>query len=75
MTEQSMDFESAFRSLQEIIARLENSELPLEEAIKLYEEGTRLSEVCANILAAAELRVSTLPRELPTDENDEEAVF
>ncbi|HNX46307.1 MAG: exodeoxyribonuclease VII small subunit [Anaerolineaceae bacterium] len=75
MTEQSMDFESAFRSLQEIIARLENSELPLEEAIKLYEEGKRLSEVCANILAAAELRVSTLPRELTTDENDEEAVF
>ena len=75
MTEQSMDFESAFRSLQEIIARLENSELPLEEAIKLYEEGNRLSEVCANILAAAELRVSTLPRELTTDENDEEAVF
>lgn len=54
------DFESAYTSLQEIIARLENSELPLEEALKLYEEGKRLAELCSSILEEAQLRVTTL---------------
>lgn len=61
MTDQtSLSFEAAFAELQQIITRLESSELPLEEALKLYEEGKRLSDLCAQLLEAAQLRVETL---------------
>jgi len=61
MTEQSApSFESAFASLQQIISQLENTELPLEEALKLYEEGKRLSDLCSQLLETAQLRVETL---------------
>ncbi len=53
-------FESAFASLQQIITQLENTELPLEEALKLYEEGKRLSNICSQLLETAQLRVETL---------------
>ncbi|HOE34460.1 MAG: exodeoxyribonuclease VII small subunit [Chloroflexi bacterium] len=59
-------FETAFAELQNIITRLENTELPLEEALRLYEEGKRLSVVCASILENAQLRVSALSEANPS---------
>ncbi len=67
------NFESAFSSLQEIIAKLENTELPLEEALKLYEEGKRLAAVCASILENAQLRVNTLSEASQSAANTGEA--
>jgi len=61
MTDQpTPSFETAFASLQQIITQLENSELPLEEALRLYEEGKRLSDICSQLLETAQLRVETL---------------
>lgn len=61
MTDQpAPSFEAAFASLQQIITQLENTELPLEEALKLYEEGKRLSDICSKLLETAQLRVETL---------------
>ena len=61
MTDQpTPNFETAFASLQQIISQLENTELPLEEALKLYEEGKRLSDLCSQLLETAQLRVETL---------------
>lgn len=59
-TDPTQSFESSFAQLQDVISKLENADLPLEEAIKLYEEGKRLSKLCAQILESAQLRVSTL---------------
>jgi exodeoxyribonuclease VII small subunit len=64
---ESMDFETAFNALQEIIAKLESAELPLEEALRLYEEGKRLAALCTSILENAQLRVSTLGEESPNE--------
>ena len=70
-TDPTQSFESSFAQLQDVISKLENADLPLEEAIKLYEEGKRLSKLCAQILESAQLRVSTLSEselnEPPTD--------
>ena len=64
-------FESAFAQLQTIISQLEDTELPLEEALRLYEEGKRLSALCAAILESAQLRVSALNEApQPDDERD-----
>lgn len=59
-------FESAFAQLQTIISQLEDTELPLEEALRLYEEGKRLSALCAAILESAQLRVTALNEAAPT---------
>ncbi|MEL7646113.1 MAG: exodeoxyribonuclease VII small subunit [Anaerolineaceae bacterium] len=59
-------FEAAFAELQSVINQLENTELPLEEALRLYEEGKRLSTLCASILESAQLRVSALNEANPT---------
>ena len=64
-------FEQSFAQLQELISKLESTELPLEEALKLYEEGKRLSRVCASMLEAAQLRVETLGQEANVNSPDE----
>ena len=53
-------FEDAFRGLQEMIARLEQGGLPLQEAIDTFERGMQLANRCAAILDAAELQVTRL---------------
>lgn len=63
------NYEAAFTALQEIITKLENSELPLEEALKLYEKGKILSDQCARLLENAQLRVNTLGQ--PEDETED----
>ena len=61
MTEtQATSYEVAFVALQEIIEKLEDGELPLEEALSLYEEGKKLADQCAKLLEEAQLRVNTL---------------
>lgn len=57
---QPTSYEAAFNALQEIISKLEDGELSLEESLKLYEEGKKLSDQCAKLLEQAQLRVSIL---------------
>jgi len=71
MTEktETVNFEKSFQELQNIINRLESSDLPLEEALKLYEQGQKLADQCAQILEAAQLRVEMLnPTKAMVDE-------
>lgn len=56
----SLSFEDAFRRLEETVRRLEAGSLPLEEMMRLYEEGMRLARLCNDLLNAAELRISRL---------------
>ncbi len=56
----AMDFETAFRSLEENVGLLENEELPLEKALEVYERGQLLARHCADLLEAAELKVRQL---------------
>jgi exodeoxyribonuclease VII small subunit len=57
---ETVNFEKSFQELQTIITRLESSELPLEAALKLYEDGQKLADQCAQILEKAQLRVEML---------------
>lgn len=57
------DFESALRALEEIVLKLEGGDLPLDEALRLFEEGVRLSRFCNSKLEEAERRVEILARE------------
>jgi exodeoxyribonuclease VII small subunit len=53
-------FEEALGRLDETVTALEGGQLPLEEAIRLYEEGIRLAQRCQQILDHAELQVQQL---------------
>lgn len=53
-------FEEALGKLEEIANRLESGDMPLEESLKVFEEGVRLSRFCAKKLDEAEKKVETL---------------
>ena len=53
-------FEASLKELEDIVARMERGELPLEESLKLFERGVVLTRECRNSLDSAELRVRNL---------------
>jgi exodeoxyribonuclease VII small subunit len=55
-------FEEALSQLEGLVARLEAGDLPLEEALRAFEEGVRLTRLCAERLEDAERRVHLLTR-------------
>ncbi len=75
--EKKTDFESGMKRLQEVVEKLERQDIPLEEAVNLFEEGMALSQKCSRILEMAEERVKILLRDqesgrLTQKEMDEE---
>lgn len=54
------DFEQALKRLEKIVSTLEAGDLPLEEALKLFEEGMTLSQSCGKQLDEAERKVEIL---------------
>ena len=56
------DFESALKSLEEIVTRLEGGELTLDRALALFEEGVRISRFCHAKLEEADRKVEMLIR-------------
>ncbi|GIV79364.1 exodeoxyribonuclease VII small subunit [Litorilinea aerophila] len=56
-TQSEPTYEEAFARLEEILAALENGDLPLEETLSLYELGATLAAYCTRKLDEAELRV------------------
>ncbi|MDY0186938.1 MAG: exodeoxyribonuclease VII small subunit [Syntrophus sp. (in: bacteria)] len=56
-------FEEAMAKLEALLRKMETGEMTLEESLKAFEEGVRLSRVCANRLDEAERRVELLVRE------------
>ena len=68
----SDNFEEKLARLEEITTSLENSEIGLEDSIQLFEEGVKLSKECLSVLEKAELKVTTLKKELNEINNLEE---
>jgi exodeoxyribonuclease VII small subunit len=56
-------FEESLKKLEAIVDQLEKGDLPLEDSLKLFEEGVSLSAVCKQELDAAEGKVQTLIRQ------------
>jgi exodeoxyribonuclease VII small subunit len=56
-------FENSLAELEKIVRRLEDGDLSLDESLKLFEDGVRLSRECQERLAAAEKRIEVLTRD------------
>jgi exodeoxyribonuclease VII small subunit len=53
-------FEKAMQRLEEIVQELETGELPLEDSLKKFEEGVKLSKYCSCVLDETEKKVALL---------------
>jgi exodeoxyribonuclease VII small subunit len=57
-----VEFETALKRLETIVGNLENGDLSLEAALKQYEEGVRMAELCSKRLTEAEKKVEVLTK-------------
>jgi len=53
-------FENAIKKLEQIVLDLETKDLPLDEAVKKFEEGVNLSKFCSKVLDETEKKVTIL---------------
>jgi exodeoxyribonuclease VII small subunit len=60
--ESAKGFEQVLAELEARVRRLESSDVPLDEALRLFEEGVELARTCHEHLATAERRVAALSR-------------
>ena len=58
--EPTLDFETTLTRLEAIVTRLENGDLPLEEALKEFENGVQLAKLGQERLQQAEKRIQIL---------------
>ena len=77
MAKKTLSFEQSMQRLEEIVRLLERGDVPLEESLALFEEGSGLIAQCSKLLDNAEQKVIKLkkgsdgtPIELPFDTED-----
>ena len=77
MAKKTLSFEQSMQRLEEIVRLLERGDVPLEESLALFEEGSGLIAQCSKLLDNAEQKVIKLkkgsdgsPVELPFDTED-----
>ena len=67
---EKFNFEEAMKRLNVISEKLERDDVPLDEAMTLFEEGLELSKKCQLVLDDYEIRVSELENKHKEVEND-----
>jgi len=60
MSEKSKTFEESMQRLEQIVRAMERGDVPLEESLKLFQEGTELVRSCAKLLDDAQLQVKKI---------------
>lgn len=59
-TRKTPDFEHSLAELEALVQRMEQGDLPIEEALKAFEEGVKLTRECQAVLDQAEQKVQVL---------------
>ena len=62
MAETSKSFDASMERLETIVRQLEQGNAPLEESLKLFQEGTALVQSCAKLLDSAEQEIVKLTK-------------
>lgn len=60
MNQKNATFEQNMQRLEQIVRAMERGDIPLEESLKLFQEGTGLVEACGKLLDEAELQVKKI---------------
>ena len=72
MNQENQNFESSMQRLEQIVRSMERGDVPLEESLKLFQEGTELVRSCGKLLDDAQLQVKkimTAPDGSPVEED------
>ena len=72
MNQNNMTFEASMARLEQIVRAMERGDVPLEESLKLFQEGTELVRNCSALLDQAQLQVKKImvaPDGSPVDED------
>lgn len=72
MNQENMTFEQNMQRLEQIVRALERGDAPLEESLKLFQEGTERIRICGKLLDDAQLQVKKIvpgPDGAPTEED------
>ena len=72
MSTKNKTFEENMQRLEQIVRAMERGDVPLEESLKLFQEGTDLVRSCGNLLDEAELKVKKISASAdgsPVEEN------
>ena len=64
MSQKKPTFENNMQRLEQIVRMLEQGEVPLEESLKLFQEGTELVRSCGKLLDEAEMQVKAVTADL-----------
>lgn len=71
MNTENKTFEESMQRLEQIVRAMEQGDVPLEESLKLFQEGTQLVRSCNQLLEEAQLQVTkimTAPDGTPAEE-------
>ncbi len=60
--EERPSFEEALKELEAIVEKLDNEEITLEESVKYYEKGLKLSQICSETLESAVLKIEEIEK-------------
>ena len=73
---QPCSFEHSIKRLEQIVENLEQGSIPLEDSIRMYEEGVKISKDCLQRLHDAELKIKRLTKDINGnfDLSDEQVV-
>jgi exodeoxyribonuclease VII small subunit len=67
-----LTFEQAIGQLKEIVSKIEQGEIPLQDSLEQYEKGMALIKHCRGILQKAEKRIEKISREEPPEPERED---
>ncbi len=70
MATKKQNFENSIERIKEIVSLLEEGTSSLDESVKLYEEGAKLTAACYKMLENAEQKIKVVP--LPNGDADNE---
>ena len=60
---ENLTYEKAIERLDEIVSLLEKNEVSLDDALKLFEEGTKLAAYCSEMLSSAKQKITTIEKD------------
>jgi exodeoxyribonuclease VII small subunit len=67
-----LTFEEAIGQLKEIVGKIEQGEIPLQDSLEQYEKGMALIKHCRGILQKAEKRIEKISKEEPSEPGNQD---
>jgi exodeoxyribonuclease VII small subunit len=71
MPKDELSYEAAKSALDEVVALLEDKDIPLDDMVKLWEQGEKLAAICEAKLAGAKSRLESLRPAMKIDSNED----